>query len=116
MRVPGPPRRDARAISLIELKAIAEAWADGASGPAALAAGDPGPPARISMPSVVALPDQCDRVWSGWRTPEWKLVLNADGTPWLYFDLKQDPLETRNLALEPARSGEISALRASAAG
>jgi arylsulfatase A-like enzyme len=116
MGVPGPARRDGRAISLIELPAIAEAWADGAEGPAALHSGDLGAPARISMPSVVALPDQCDRVWSGLRTPAQKLVLNADGTPWLFFDLVRDPLEMRNLALDPAHAGEISALRAWAAG
>jgi arylsulfatase A-like enzyme len=116
MRVPGPARRDARAISLIDLPAVAAAWADGARGPAPLPPGDPGPPARISMPSVVALPDQCDRVWSGLRTPARKLVLNADGKPWLFFDLERDPLETRNLAGDPARSGEISALRGRAGG
>ena len=116
MRVPGPARRDGRAISLIELPAIAAAWADGAGGPAPLAPGERDPPARISMPSVVALPDQCDRVWSGLRSPARKLVLNTDGTPWLFFDLERDPLEMRNLAGDPARSGEISALLGRAAG
>jgi arylsulfatase A-like enzyme len=68
--------------------------------------------ARISMPSVVALPDQCDRVWRGVRTAARKLVLNADGTPWLFFDLERDPLETKNLAVDPSCTAEIARLAA----
>ncbi len=64
---------------------------------------------HISMPSVVALPHQCDRAWRGVRTGAWKLVLNPDGSPWLYFDLENDPLELRNLAGDPARADEIAA-------
>lgn len=71
-------------------------------------AGDGAP---ISMPSVVALPHQCDRAWRGFRTPAAKLVLNADGSPWLYFDLRADPFERENLAGDPARAGEVAALR-----
>ncbi|MBC7367340.1 MAG: sulfatase-like hydrolase/transferase [Undibacterium sp.] len=67
--------------------------------------------ARISMPSVVARPFQCDRVWRGVRTSTRKLVFNEDGTPWLFFDLENDPLEMTNLAGDPARAGEITALR-----
>ena len=67
--------------------------------------------ARISMPSVVALPDQCDRVWSGLRSPTRKVVLNADGTPWLFFDLDEDPFELRNLVTVPSRQAELAALR-----
>jgi hypothetical protein len=66
--------------------------------------------ARISMPSVVALPHQCDRVWRGVRTLRRKLVLNADGSPWLFFDLESDPGERVNLADAPERSGEIARL------
>ena len=66
---------------------------------------------RISMPSVVALPDQCDRPWRGYRTPTRKLVLNADGSTWMYFDLEQDRDERRNLAADPARAAEIASLR-----
>jgi arylsulfatase A-like enzyme len=62
------------------------------------------------MPSIVALPDQCDRIWRGMRTATRKLVLNADGTPWLFFDLEQDPGEMCNLATDPARAAEIHAL------
>ncbi|MDP6531615.1 MAG: choline-sulfatase [Arenicellales bacterium] len=36
--------------------------------------------------------------------------IHAEGDPVQYFDLAQDPLETRNLAGEPARQDEISAL------
>jgi arylsulfatase A-like enzyme len=64
------------------------------------------------MPSVVALPHQCDRVWRGGRTATRKLVLNDDGTPWLFFDLERDPLEQTNLAGDPARAAEIAALAA----
>ena len=68
--------------------------------------------ARISMPSVVALPHQCDRAWRGVRTKSRKLVLNADGSPWLLFDLENDPLEMKNLIADPTRAGEIAELRA----
>ena len=60
------------------------------------------------MPSVVALPHQCDRVWRGVRTKERKLVLNDDGSTWLFFDLAVDPGETVNLAADPARAREIA--------
>lgn len=67
--------------------------------------------ARISMPSVVALPHQCDRQWRGVRTVKRKLVLNADGSPWLFFDLEKDPGETRNLVNEPAWQEEIAVMK-----
>ena len=66
--------------------------------------------AKISMPSVVALPHQCDRVWRGVRTPTRKLVLNADGTPWLFFDLENDPMEMKNLVGDSEWAEEISLL------
>jgi hypothetical protein len=37
-------------------------------------------------------------------------VLNGDGTPWLFFDLENDPLEQRNLADDPSRAAEIREL------
>ncbi len=102
VRRPGvPPRRDDSAVSLLDLPGMLSnlAWT-------------PPPAARISMPSVVALPHQCDRIWRGVRTRDRKLILNDDGSPWLLFDLASDPLETRNLASDPTHRTEITALRA----
>ena len=65
--------------------------------------------AQISMPSVVNLPLQCDRRWRGVRSAKWKLVLNQDGSPWLFFDLEKDPGEMKNLAEDPAYASEIAA-------
>jgi hypothetical protein len=64
------------------------------------------------MPSVVELPHQCDRVWRGVRSATRKLVLNDDGTPWLFFDLERDPLEQTNRAGDPACAAEIEELAA----
>jgi arylsulfatase A-like enzyme len=113
VRGPFPARRDDRPVSLIDLPALATAWAGGGDLPPGRwfprsAAGL----ARVSMPSVVALPDQCDRVWDGVRSVDRKLILNADGSPWLFFDLAGDPLEMRNLAGDPERAREIAGLRA----
>lgn len=63
------------------------------------------------MPSVVALPHQCGRVWRGVRTKARKLVLNPDGSPWMFFDLEHDPLEITDLSGDPARAGEIEGFR-----
>jgi arylsulfatase A-like enzyme len=97
------PRRDDAAVSLLDLSAMTLAWAEGREWHC------PRPAAEISMPSVVRLPQQCDRVWRGWRSPTRKLVLNADGSPWLYFDLANDPGEQRNLAADPAHAAEVAA-------
>ncbi len=67
--------------------------------------------ARISMPVAVNLPHQCDRVWRGMRTKDRKLVLNADGSPWLFFDLENDPFELRNLAGDPSWMVEMTEWR-----
>lgn len=99
-------RRDETAVSLLDLPEMTRAWADGRVW------AEPREAARISMPSVVAPPHQCDRIWRGVRTATRKLVLNDDGSPWQFFDLANDPFERRNLALEPARVAEIAALRA----
>lgn len=97
-------------VSLVELAGWAKAWAEGRERGTRNA--EPGTEKqRISMPSVVALPHQCDRVWRGVRTRERKLVLNADGSPWLLFDLANDPLELRNLAEEPAWRSEVERWR-----
>jgi hypothetical protein len=50
------------------------------------------------------------------RTASRKLVLGADGSPWLYFDLERDPLEASNLAGDPSRAGEVEALRGALSG
>lgn len=63
--------------------------------------------AYISMPSVVLLPHQCHRVWQGVRTSRYKLVLKGDGSPWLFFDLQQDPNERSNLADDQGRLVEM---------
>ncbi len=65
---------------------------------------------RISMPSVVQLPDQCDRIWRGVRTATRKLVLNEDGSPWLLFDLEGDPTERENRVADPHYAGELRRL------
>ncbi|MDF3059110.1 MAG: sulfatase [Rariglobus sp.] len=84
-------RRSDEMVSLIDLPAMTRAWAEGRAWSC------PRERAEISMPSVVALPHQCDRVWRGWRTSERKEIFNADGSPWLAFDLTKDPGELRNL-------------------
>ncbi len=66
---------------------------------------------RISMPSVIRRPHQCDRGWHGVRTRSRKLVLNADGTPWLFFDLERDPWEEHNLVGDPRRRAEMAEWR-----
>lgn len=83
--------RSDEAVSLIDLPAMTRAWADGRAWRCGRER------AAISMPSVVALPLQCDRVWSGWRSAVRKEVFNADGSPWLAFDLARDPGEDRSL-------------------
>ena len=99
-------RTDHAAISLVDLPALMVAAAENRA-PTIERAG-----ARISMPSVVALPHQCDRPWRGVRTRTRKLVLDERGEPWCFFELDQDPLEMKNLAGDPARQEEMAALRA----
>lgn len=95
--------RSGALVSLVDLPAMTLAWVEGRSWTAPQVA-------EISMPSVVALPWQCDRVWRGVRTATRKLVLNADGSPWLFFDLEHDPLEQDNRAGDPAYAPEIAEL------
>jgi arylsulfatase A-like enzyme len=108
----GAGKRDESPVSLVDLHAMTLAWADGETW------APRGEAARISMPSVVALPHQCDRAWRGVRSRSRKLVLSearstgsgqAD-TPWLFFDLERDPLERENLVGDPARAAEIAEL------
>ena len=95
-------------VSLLHLPAWTLDWSTGAA-----PATTPSPAfARISMPSAVRLPWQCDRPWHGLRTPQRKLVLGPGDKPWLFFDLAADPGETNNLANDPAHRAEIAALAA----
>ena len=107
VRGSGWGERSDRPVSLLDLPRWTLEWAQ---------PGKPSPePAterqRISMPSVVPRPLQCDRAWHGVRTPTRKLVLTEDGAPWLFFHLDQDPGEQRNLAADPAQAEEMAHLR-----
>jgi len=101
----GVERNDAL-VSLLDLSRWTLEWADGKAETASSVPAADGQ--LISMPSVVALPDQCDRVWRGIRTAARKLVLNVDGSPWLFFDLERDPGEIVNLVGEARWSAEIA--------
>ena len=101
--------RSTELVSLIDLPRWTLAWAEGSQPETRNAKPETSAP-RISMPSVVRLPHQCDRAWRGVRTATRKLVLDADGTPWLFFDLAHDPGETRNLVDDPAWAEELAAL------
>lgn len=72
-----PGGRSDEAVSLLDLPAMARAWSDGRAWRC------PRERAEISMPSVVALPHQCDRVWRGWRSAVEKRIFNADGSEWI---------------------------------
>ena len=100
-----PNQTDRSAVSLVDLPHLAVAWAEGREWVCKRDSAD------ISMPVAPALPLQCDRAWRGFRSAQHKLVLNADGTPWLYFDLERDPEEMENLVTEPARRREIEELQ-----
>lgn len=80
-------------VSLVDLFAMTLAWSDGV--PWRCERED----ALISMPSIVQLPHQCDRVWEGRRSATRKVVTTAQGEAWMGFDLVEDPFEQRNLAL-----------------
>ncbi len=72
----GTTRSADEPVSLLDLPAMALAWSEGRAWRC------PNERAEISMPSVVALPHQCDRVWRGWRSATEKRVFNADGSEW----------------------------------
>jgi arylsulfatase A-like enzyme len=105
---------DADAVSLVDLPAMMLAEVESGKRKAEngnLKSEMGKPCARISMPSVVRLPHQCDREWRGVRTKTRKLVLNSDHSPWLFFDLENDPHELRNLASDATRARERAELR-----
>ncbi|MFI5337811.1 MAG: sulfatase-like hydrolase/transferase [Opitutales bacterium] len=103
-------RRDDSPVSLVDLPHIAVAWAEGREWRCKSDS------AAISMPAPTAIAQQCPHVWRGFRTPQHKFVLKreADGSerPWLYFDLKHDPLELHNLADRPEQARAVAELRA----
>jgi arylsulfatase A-like enzyme len=99
-----PGTKDDSAVSLVDLPYMAVAWAEGRTWR------NKRDSALISMPAATEIALQCPVEWRGFRSVLHKLVLNADGTPWLYFDLQNDPLEMKNLAGDPARSKEIQEL------
>lgn len=100
------PRQVNSHVSLVDLAGMTQRWADRAGW-------EPLPhESFISMPSIVSLPHQCDRMWRGVRTSARKLVLNEDGSPWLFFDLERDPFEMENLVSDSSRRAERDELRA----
>ena len=92
-------------VSLVDLPHMAVAWAEGRPWHCRR------DNALISMPTPTEIPLQCPVAWRGFRSARHKLVLNADGTPWLYFDLEKDPMELQNLAEDPAWQQEIADLK-----
>jgi arylsulfatase A-like enzyme len=78
-------------VSLLDLPAMTQAWTWGEHWSC------PRDRAPLSMPSVVNLPDQCDRTWTGWRSGTRKEIYGPGGEPWLAYDLSNDPLEENNL-------------------
>lgn len=100
----GVRREDSSPVSLVDLSHMAVAWAEGREWHSKRDS------AAISMPAATEIALQCPVAWRGFRSAKHKLVRKADGTPWLYFDLEQDPLEMKNLAEDPARLGEIESL------
>ncbi|MDI1336913.1 MAG: sulfatase-like hydrolase/transferase [Lacunisphaera sp.] len=104
LKAKGEGLEDQRPVSLVDLPHMAVAWAEGREWHCKRDS------AAISMPTATEIPRQCPQAWRGFRSAQHKLVLNADGTPWLYFDLANDPLEMKNLAGDPARAGEMRKL------
>ena len=98
------PNEDKGPVSLVDLPHMAVAWAEGKEWHCKRDS------ALISMPSATEIALQCPVAWRGFRSAKHKLVLNTDGSPWLYFDLEHDPLEMKNLAADPARQREIEEL------
>jgi arylsulfatase A-like enzyme len=85
--------RSDETVSLLDLPAMTRHWADGERWQC------PRSHATISMPCIVPFADQCDRAWSGVRTPEWKVVLADDHSRYLCSDLRRDPHELGEVTL-----------------
>lgn len=99
-------RESHAAINLLDLRRLSCEWADGRVAELDRSS------TMISMPSVVPFPQQCDQTWRAIRTRTRKLVLRADGSPWLFFNLEDDPLELNNLISDPRYESEMEQLRA----
>lgn len=80
-------RRSDEVVSLLDLMEMTVAWSEGRGWRSRRER------AEISMPSVVRLPHQCDRVWQGWRSATRKEIFLEDGRRWFEVDLETDPLE-----------------------
>jgi len=52
---------------------------------------------RLGMPSAPPFEKQCPHPWQATRTREELRAFQADGHPWLRFDLRIDPWQQRNL-------------------
>jgi arylsulfatase A-like enzyme len=57
----------------------------------------------LSMPSAPPFPHQCPQPWGGYRSRDEMRVSTWDGQPWLWFNLRSDPWQLRNLV---ASAGE----------
>ena len=101
-------RVDTSPVSLVDLPHMAVSWAEGREWHCKR------DHALISMPAATDIPLQCPHAWRGFRSDQHKVVLKteSDGseTPWLFFDLRNDPLELHNLVNEPARGDELREL------
>ena len=108
LRAENRGRTDAAPVSLVDLGHMAVAWAEGREWHCKRDS------APLSMTEATEIPHQCPFEWRGFRSAEHKVVLRReqDGRerPWLFFDLRNDPLEMKNLAEDPARSGELAEL------
>lgn len=97
-------RVDEAPVSLVDLGAMAVAWAEGREWRCRR---DHAP---ISMPEPAEIAHQCPHAWRGFRSPAHKFVLRreADGRerPWLHFDLRSDPFERHNRVDDPAQEAE----------
>ena len=94
VRLPGGSARACdEAVSLVDLPRLVEGFVDSGRWPKIETEF-----AAISMPSVVRLPLQCERIWQGRRSKTRKQIFNEDGSLWLDFDLANDPDEIINRA------------------
>jgi arylsulfatase A-like enzyme len=92
VRLPGGSAKTCdEAVSLVDLPRLVESFVESGCWPKIETEF-----AAISMPSVVRLPLQCERVWQGRRSKTRKQILNEDGSLWLDFDLAADSNETVN--------------------